>query len=49
MTPVVPETMNFSVLLLGGAMLLCVLWYYFRARHSFRGPIREIDDAQVWG
>jgi choline transport protein len=49
MTPVMPETMNFSVLLLGGAMVLCVLWYYFRARHNFRGPIREIDDAQAWG
>ena len=41
-TPVTPQTMNFSVLMLGSVVLFSVLWYWFHARKTFLGPIIEI-------
>ncbi|KAF2270615.1 amino acid transporter [Lojkania enalia] len=42
-TPTTPKTANFSVLILGAVVLFSLLWYIVRARHSFRGPLREVD------
>ncbi|CAJ2502234.1 Uu.00g096280.m01.CDS01 [Anthostomella pinea] len=41
-TPVTPETMNWSILVFGSVVGFCILWYVFRARHYFKGPIKEI-------
>ncbi|GAB1319326.1 polyamine transporter tpo5 [Madurella fahalii] len=39
--PTTLETANWSVLVFGSVVIFSVLWYVVRARHSFRGPIRE--------
>lgn len=38
--------MNYTVVVLGGILLLSVIWYYFPkygAVHWFTGPLRTID------
>jgi hypothetical protein len=40
MNPTIAE-MNWSILAIGGAMFLAVLYYIFRARHVYAGPIVE--------
>jgi choline transport protein len=42
-TPTTPQNANFSILVFGAVVLGCVLWYSIRAKHTFRGPVREID------
>lgn len=42
MDPTVAE-MNWSILAIGGAMSLAVLYYIFRARHVYTGPVVEIS------
>ncbi|KAI1105608.1 putative GABA transporter [Jackrogersella minutella] len=37
-----PETFNWSILIFGAVVLFSVVWYILRARHSFKGPIKEI-------
>ncbi|KAI1762688.1 amino acid transporter [Hypoxylon sp. FL1150] len=37
-----PETFNWSILIFGAVVLFSVVWYILRARHYFRGPIKEI-------
>ncbi|KAF2230789.1 amino acid transporter [Viridothelium virens] len=44
---VAPASMNYSVLLFGAVMLFSLLWYFFRAREYFKGPIVEIDLASM--
>lgn len=41
-TPTTPQTANFSVLLFGSAIIVCIVWYHCRAKRFFKGPIREI-------
>lgn len=41
-TPTTPSTANWSILVYGAVGIFSVLWYYFRARHYFKGPIKEI-------
>lgn len=36
------ETMNWSILAIGGAMFFAVLYYIFHARHVYTGPIVEV-------
>jgi len=46
-TPVTASTMNYSVVVTGGVMILSAIWYFVRARHVYHGPIVEDDVAQV--
>lgn len=50
MFPTTPQTsapeMNYSVVVLGGVLILSVVWYYFPVYggvHWFTGPIRNIE------
>lgn len=36
------ESMNWSVLAIGGAMFLVILYYIVRGRHQYTGPIMEL-------
>ncbi|KAF2178040.1 amino acid transporter [Zopfia rhizophila CBS 207.26] len=42
-----PETMNFSSLVFGSVVLFSILWYVVRARHTFRGPLREVNPSDI--
>lgn len=48
-TPTVDsQDMNYTALVLGGWLLLCVAYYYFPVYggvHWFRGPVRTVDDV----
>jgi len=46
-TPVTASTMNYSVVVTGGVLILSAIWYFVRARHVYHGPIVEEDVAQV--
>lgn len=41
-TPTRPETANWSIVVYGAVVIFSVLWYIFRARHYFKGPIKEV-------
>ena len=40
--PTTPATANWSVLVFGGVVILSILWYLLKARHYFKGPVREV-------
>lgn len=40
-TPVTPSTMNYSVVVTGGVMILSGLWYWVRGRRVYQGPLVE--------
>jgi choline transport protein len=42
-TPVTASTMNYSVVVTGGIMLLSGLWYVIRGRREYKGPLVEED------
>ncbi|KAF7929298.1 uncharacterized protein EAE98_005217 [Botrytis deweyae] len=42
-TPVVPATMNFSILTFGATVLFAVFWYLVDGRKSYQGPLIEIE------
>ncbi|KAK6438143.1 hypothetical protein LTR95_005657 [Oleoguttula sp. CCFEE 5521] len=44
-TPVTASTMNYSVVVTGGVMILSAIWYYVRAKKIYRGPL--IDEGVV--
>jgi amino acid transporter len=46
-TPVKADTMNYSVVVTGGVMVLSGIWYFVRARKVYRGPILEEEVAAV--
>lgn len=41
-TPTTVETANWSVLVYGCVVVFSLLWYFVRARHYFKGPIKEV-------
>ncbi|KAI5861113.1 putative GABA transporter [Durotheca rogersii] len=41
-TPTTPEDANWSVLVWGAVVIFSVVWYVVRARHYFKGPIKEV-------
>ncbi|KAL7622854.1 polyamine transporter tpo5 [Parahypoxylon ruwenzoriense] len=41
-TPTTPENANWSVLVWGAVVIFSIVWYVVRARHYFKGPIKEI-------
>jgi choline transport protein len=40
---VTPATMNYTALLFGATMLFSVAYYMVFARHTYRGPVFEVD------
>ena len=42
-TPVTASTMNYSVVVTGGVMILSTIWYFVRARHVYKGPTVDGD------
>ena len=46
-TPVSSSSMNYSVVVTGGIMLLSGLWYVVRGRHEYKGPLVEEDALQL--
>lgn len=45
--PVVPSTMNFSSLVFVVTILCSIIWNVGRGRERFKGPVVEVDLAQV--
>jgi choline transport protein len=41
-TPVFAETMNYSVVVTGGVMILSGVWYVVRGHREYKGPIVEV-------
>jgi choline transport protein len=41
-TPTTLATTNWSILVYGAVVLFSVFWYVVRARHYFKGPVKEI-------
>jgi amino acid transporter len=39
--PTTPETANWSILVFGSVVIFSIFWYIVRARHHFKGPIKE--------
>jgi choline transport protein len=46
-TPVTANTMNYSVVVTGGVMILSVIWYFIRGRKDYNGPIIDEDVAPI--
>jgi choline transport protein len=46
-TPVTANTMNYSVVVTGGVMILSVIWYFVRGRKDYNGPIVDEDVAPI--
>lgn len=46
-TPVQADTMNYSVVVTGGVMILSAIWYFVRAKKVYKGPIVDDDVAAV--
>lgn len=44
-TPVTASTMNFSVVVTGGVMILSGVWYWVQGRKSYQGPLVDRDIA----
>jgi choline transport protein len=45
-TPVSASTMNYSIVVTGGVMILSGIWYFVRGRKEYRGPVVD-DDVKV--
>jgi amino acid transporter len=46
-TPVNPQTMNYSVVVTGGVMIFSGLWYFIGGRKEYHGPVLEEEVAVV--
>jgi choline transport protein len=46
-TPVTASTMNYSVVVTGGVMLLSAVWYFVRAKNIYKGPLIDSEVAEV--
>lgn len=45
-TPVSAMTMNYSVVVTGGVLILAGIWYFARARHIYNGPVVEEEAVE---
>jgi len=41
------SSVNYAPLVTIGVMAVVTLWYYGWARHTFKGPVRTIDDDTI--
>jgi choline transport protein len=46
-TPVTASTMNYSVVVTGGVMVLSAIWYFVRAKDVYKGPLIDSEVAEV--
>ncbi|KAF1984429.1 amino acid transporter [Aulographum hederae CBS 113979] len=46
-TPVTPDTMNYSIVVTGGVMILSVVWYYIGGKKQYKGPVVDEDVVEV--
>ena len=46
-TPVTASTMNYSVVVTGGVMILSAIWYFVRAKDVYKGPLIDSEVAEV--
>ena len=46
-TPVTASTMNYSVVVTGGIVILSIVWYFVRARKEYHGPLIDDEVARV--
>lgn len=46
-TPVTASTMNYSVVVTGGVMILSAIWYFVRARKEYKGPLIDEEVAAI--
>ena len=46
-TPVKASTMNYSIVVTGGIMILSTIWYFVRARYVYKGPTVDEEVARV--
>lgn len=46
-TPVDASTMNYSVVVTGGVMILSAVWYFVRAKDVYKGPLIDKEVAEV--
>ena len=46
-TPVTAESMNYSVVVTGGVLILSAIWYFIRGKKDFKGPLIDEEVASV--
>ena len=46
-TPVTASTMNYSVLVTGGVLILSTIWYFVRAKTEYKGPTIDREVAAI--
>ena len=46
-TPVNASSMNYSVVVTGGVVILSIIWYFVRARKEYKGPTVDEEVARV--
>lgn len=46
-TPVSASTMNYSVVVTGGVMILSGIWYFVRGRREYKGPLVDKDVVPI--
>ncbi|KAK5721219.1 hypothetical protein LTR17_014780 [Elasticomyces elasticus] len=46
-TPVTAESMNYSVVITGGIVILSTVWYFIRGRREYKGPLIDEDVAEI--
>ncbi|KAK5111657.1 hypothetical protein LTR62_004762 [Meristemomyces frigidus] len=48
-TPVTAATMNYSVVVTGGVMILSTIWYFLRGRREYKGPVVDVEVRGIVG
>ena len=46
-TPVTASTMNYSVVVTGGVMILSTIWYFVRAKKEYKGPTVDEEVSRI--
>lgn len=46
-TPVDASTMNYSIVVTGGVMILSAIWYFIRGKKQYKGPTIDTEVASV--
>lgn len=46
-TPVTAESMNYSVVVTSGVLIVSVVWYYVRGKREYKGPLIDEEVAAV--
>lgn len=46
-TPVSASTMNYSVVVTGGVMILSAIWYYIGGRKQYKGPLIDEEVKEI--